>query len=399
VKKKAPIQARVKAAYKGAPPLTEKGQISTERMVLEDSHDPVLKEFSTISKLEKIATYVPTLRSGTTKPININANPLLSTGRASYEGLIQLMPRKGGVRDCCVAREGTVWSSVDFSAVELSTLAQVCLWTVGQSELASAINDKLDPHCILGSDLINMDYHEFFSRKSEKGIKDIRQAGKAGNFGFPGLMGEPRFVEAKRREGFSVCEWFFADGQCGAELTAGWKGRALDYPMCTRCLDQAKTLRQAYLRRWREMPLYWQWVQAELSANNDTIRQFVSGRIRGGLSGPQAANTFFQGLAADGAKRALIALTKEMYLDRSSPLFESRVVVFAHDEIILEIPEEKADAAARRQAEVMVQEMANLCPDVRISAEPALMRRWYKDAEPVFDSGGKLIPWEPKEKE
>ena len=29
-----------------------------------------------------------------------------------------------------------------------------------------------------------------------------------------------------------------------------------------------------------------------------------------------------------------------------------------------------------------------------IRAEPALMRRWTKNAEPVFDRDGNLIPWE-----
>lgn len=45
----------------------------------------------------------------------------------------------------------------------------------------------------------------------------------------------------------------------------------------------------------------------------------------------------------------------------------------------------------------MVEEMAKVCPDVRISAEPALMRRWYKEAKAVYVDK-KLVPWEPEEK-
>ena len=43
----------------------------------------------------------------------------------------------------------------------------------------------------------------------------------------------------------------------------------------------------------------------------------------------------------------------------------------------------------------MVREMQAVVPDVKINAEPALMRRLYKGAEPVIDGAGNLIPWEP----
>jgi DNA polymerase I-like protein with 3'-5' exonuclease and polymerase domains len=69
-------------------------------------------------------------------------------------------------------------------------------------------------------------------------------------------------------------------------------------------------------------------------------------------------------------------------------------MIFAHDELILEMPEEKAHEAALRQVEVMVASMKEYVPDVRVSAEPALMRRWYKDAAPVYVDG-RLVPWEP----
>jgi hypothetical protein len=80
--------------------------------------------------------------------------------------------------------------------------------------------------------------------------------------------------------------------------------------------------------------------------------QFLSGRVRGGCRFTQMCNTLFQGLAADGAKKALWDITRECYLDTASPLFGSRVMIFAHDELILEMPEEKAHEAALRQVEV-----------------------------------------------
>jgi DNA polymerase I len=386
------IKERVFKAYDGLPPTTDGGDVSMSRETLEDSGDPVLEKFAEGSKWEKLKTYADTLAATTGLPMNVVCNILLSTGRASYEGLIQLMPRKGGVRECFVPRPGHVWSSVDYAAVEMSTLAQVCLWTVGYSTLADAINDGKDPHCILGGDLVGITYEEFLARKKEF-ADNVRFGAKAGNFGYAGMMGEAAFVVAQKKQGFSVCKWLDKSSVCGSEKVRVWK-RDLDAPLCKRCCEVAAIIRPAYVNRWTEIKPYWNWVQANLG-HTGQLEQFVSKRIRGGLSGPAGANTLFQGLAADGAKSALRAMTKEMYLDRQSPLFGSRLMIFAHDETIIEIPEEKAHEAAHRQAEIMVEHMHKYTPDVKIKAEPALMRRWHKQAEAVY-SNGRLVPWEPE---
>jgi hypothetical protein len=108
------------------------------------------------------------------------------------------------------------------------------------------------------------------------------------------------------------------------------------------------------------------------------------------------ANHFFQHLAAVGAKDALWRLSKEAYTDRKSVLFNNfRIVAFIHDEIIAEVREEVAHECAMRQTEVMVKTMQEHTPDVLITAEPTLMKRWWKQAKPVWVNG-KLVPWEPK---
>lgn len=384
------IKELVFKAYDGLPPKTDGGDISMSRETLQDSMDSVLVEFSETSKWEKLKTYADTLVAAGDKPMNVECNILLSTGRASYSGLIQLIPRKGGVRECFTARPGCVWSSVDYAAIEMSTLAQVCLWALGYSKLADAINADIDPHSLFAAEMTGVQYEEFLRRKAEPEFAGKRYSAKAANFGFPGLMGPVAFVVAKKREGEKVCEWTFRDGRCGEEKVREWKGREMDAPMCRRCIEEASNLRAFYLRQWPEMPNYFKWVQAE----GDTVEQFVSKRVRGGCSGPAAANTRFQGLAADGAKAALVKMTEEMYLDSSSPLYGSRLMVFAHDETIVEMPEEKAHEAAHRQAEVMVTEMRRFVPDVKVKAEPALMRHWSKSVTTKYDANGRLIPWE-----
>lgn len=391
-------------AYHGNPPHTEKGGISTSRETLEDSGDPVLEKFVEVNRWRKFETYIPTLEEAARVPLNVKPNVLLSTGRVSYEGLIQLMPRKGGVRETFIARPGYVWSSVDYAAIEMSTLAQVCLWLLGYSTLAEAINEDKDVHSILGANLVGVSYETFFSERKGR-LKDVRQGAKIGNFGYPGMMGATKFVVAQKRQGTKVCELFYNDGKCGTGVLAlpgasgtrrvmEWNEKPLEAPLCERCLAKAEEIRGGFISTWKEIRPYWSKVSAIIQ-NDDAITQYVSKRVRGKPSAPAAANTLFQGLAADGAKRAVVAMTKEMYLDTSSPLYGSRLVNFSHDETIIEIPEERAHEAAMRQATVMVEQMRTVVPDVLVKAEPALMRRWYKGAEAVYVEG-RLVPWEPK---
>jgi hypothetical protein len=84
-----------------------------------------------------------------------------------------------------------------------------------------------------------------------------------------------------------------------------------------------------------------------------------------------------------------------------SPLYGCRMVAFIHDEFVLEVPEavDQARAATTRLLEVMVKGMGIYVPDVPIKAEPTLMARWYKEAEPVYDDAGNLLVWHPPREE
>lgn len=394
------LKLLVEEAYLGRPPRTESGGTSTDRVTLEDSGDELLEELAGASKLDKLATYIPALREASTGPLNVEPNVLIATGRSSYKGLIQLMPRKGGVRDCFQARPGHVFCSVDWSAGELSALAQVCIWLGLDSQLAKVINSGKDPHIILACQMTGLGYDEY-----KKAVADAipefvekRQAGKAGNFGYPGMMGPAKFVIAQRKAGFRVCEWFYRDGQCGKEKVREYHRRPIDQPLCLRCLDRASDLKNFYIQTWEEIPPYWKIVSEMLLNQDDKIEQFISKRVRGGLHAPSGANTLFQGLIGDAMKEAVIDITKEMYMDTSSPLYGGRLLIGLHDESFTELPIEKAHEGAQRQTEIMLAKAKKYMPDVICNAEPALCEYWYKDAKPVFDANKKLIPWQPKEK-
>jgi len=99
-----------------------------------------------------------------------------------------------------------------------------------------------------------------------------------------------------------------------------------------------------------------------------------------------ARNTPFQGLAANGAKRALWQLLRAGY----------RVVAFVHDEVLIELPiQADHTAEARRINRILCQAMQEFTGSIPIQCEYALAQRWHKAAEAVFENG-KLMPWSPQ---
>jgi len=74
--------------------------------------------------------------------------------------------------------------------------------------------------------------------------------------------------------------------------------------------------------------------------------------------------------------------------------------LFIHDEIAGEIQwhREKTGQWLKEMDEIMVRKMREVTPDVKASTEAALMLRWNKFADPVYEDGI-LVPWVPKLKE
>lgn len=418
-KTKKPIQCKACSAtgleIGPSVPRTPADGIAADRVTLEDSGDPVLERLAE-ADAKTHETYVPFLRKAARgHPVCVDFNSLLVSGRASW-GILQTLPKTPGVRECVIPEPGHYFVSVDYAALEFATLAQACLWIVGDSRIARALNADEDPHVLLASRMVGMSYEAFQAGRKDPRTKEafnaVRGGSKAGNFGFGGLMGPPRFTATQRRnrlftdaqgnEHGSMCRVLGREPSagCGSEKITEWKRRPIA-PLCRACVEVSAELKAGWLETWPETSAYFEWVQ-NLPGIDDGEGVIVSpgtGFIRGGLNASEAANHPFQHLASMGAKRALWNVAREMYDRRlGSPLFGSRVAVFAHDEIVAQVPIETAHEASYRLRDVMVSSMREFVPDVKIKAEPALMRRWYKAADTMHDASGRLIPWEPKEK-
>jgi hypothetical protein len=407
------VHALVERAYEDAGlevPRTETGRVSTAGAVLEDIalirlraaggkvtynqdgsvdetslFDEPLYAYSQLVSIQKLqGTYLPVLYAGIHKPINAGFETILETGRSSwFNPNITNLPRGGGktllqrlqarVREAFIPPPGYLLCSVDYDTIELRTLAQVCLWLLGRSKLADALNGGTDPHLMLAAEqFLHVTYEEALKRKRDKDVVEKRTLSKVLNFGLPGGMGAEAFRD-------------FAKDSYDVVLSS----------------EEAKALKAKWLAQWPEMSEYFRIIGGMIKDYDDRgvqvgdVEQFVSGRIRGRARYTAMANSLFQGLAADGAKAAMYALAKACYL-REGALFGSRSVAFIHDEVIMLHPEATASDRAKLQAEIMCAEMQEVVPDVNITASPALMRRWYKSADAVYDKDNNLIPWEPK---
>jgi hypothetical protein len=402
-------------------PRADAGGISTARDTLEESGDDELSDYGA-NECEKIRdTYLPELKKGIHKPINLRPNVLVASTRVSYDGLWQLFPREGGVRECVVARPGRVFGSTDYGALELCTLAQTCIWVCGYSNMADVINESGKPgllHNAFGASMMGISLVEFnrLIDAKDKTAKDYRQASKAANFGFGGGMGAAKLVIAKRKRnegstigpdgrkysGIRFCILLSGAHECGSTKITEWKRRTYP-PMCKTCVEVVeRELRPAWFAKWPEVKEYHNWCSATIEDSGEIPALHPAGWpqfVRGGVEFSAAANNGFQHLAARGAKNALRQVTREAYCDESSALYRARlrVPMFVHDELFTEMDEGLAHEAGPRVAEIMIKAMRELVPDVAVTADTALMKYWYKEAEPVYKDG-RLVVWEPKAK-
>ena len=159
-------------------------------------------------------------------------------------------------------------------------------------------------------------------------------------------------------------------------------------------LDKARELYSHWVNHYHEMKDFFRHNKSLTSfGGTTTLRHPLTGFVRGGQTYTMLSNFWFQNLTACLAKDALYEVTKEAYLNKTSPLYGSRCVGFLHDEILMEQPIDRAHEAAHRQTEIMLSSAKKYLKKIKVKASPALMTYWTKEAKEKFDERGRLIPW------
>lgn len=368
-------------------PTTTKG-VSTAEECLELIKDelPDARPYIDLKhKVKMMSTYIDAYQRETAHPRFV---PMVSTGRTGCRGdnskgkndgssgNMQNIPRKDkdhpeeAFRTMFMARPGKVLGTVDYSQLELCTLAATIrvFYPSIRCMLGEAIDNGIDAHCVLGAKLLNTTYEHVLANKKKEGSPEAnaRQASKPGNFGLPAGMGDAAFVS-------------YAKNQYGVDVS----------------MQQASEIKRAWKAAWPEMNVY-------LADGSNTIKSSGGGRAtmytinnftKANCFFTELLNGRFQSLAAEGAKRAMWAVWREMVLGwywtrfhgsgygsefRDGPLKDSRLVNFVHDEIVAEHPEGDAGKTAMKQQEkLMVDVMTKTCQNkITIRVEGALSHQW-----------------------
>ncbi|MBL8797631.1 MAG: hypothetical protein JNM56_27270 [Planctomycetia bacterium] len=430
------------------PRTAKKGQLSAATKFWQEyaNGHPFLRHWVAAEELAKLLQFFNHLRASDIHP---HYSTLVRSGRTSCSGPnVQQIPRDSAFREAFVPSPGHYLLTVDYSYIELRTLAAHALHRYGQSDLADVIQRGADPHVHTAAMMLGVSAAEFQTWKGNKRVEHgaalqdryeaARQAAKAVNFGVPGGLGAGRLQEYARHT-FGV--------QLSLEEARAKRGRLMTiYRELDAYLSEDTSV---ILARNLEAPLWavrnelgdihmvciWKILcgNPKKADGTDYQRTFVSriwaslaglnrnaslaaamqqrtpsealaksvcqagvatltGRLRGHVRYSQARNTPFQGLAADGAALVLFRLVREGY----------RVVAFVHDEILVELPDEGgfvAEASVRRVERIMNEEMARvLVGDIPVACEAALGERWCKKAKLICREG-RVYPWRLPETE
>lgn len=411
------------------------GQISYDAAWLSEHADvdPVLVQFQHRQALQKlVTTELPRMcllpeRVDPAPIVHPGYDILKRTGRTSSYGS-ELYPSFNcqnvyhRVRDCYIPREGHWLFSVDYGGMELGTLAQQCLNLFGKSVLADKINAGIDAHAYLGAAIAYNVNEAFKTTCNEHGVKSIDDIYNC-------------FIELKTSENTDVRAMFKKYRTLAKPTGLGFPGGLgaatfRKYAKATYGLDidleTAKLLREVWKTTYPEMVQYFDFINSECvdERNGPKVVKYLDddgvehertsdlycyrtpmGLYRAGCDYCAAANGYgLQSPSAEGALLAVFNVTRAcfdhtlssiLYDDERGPVL--RPICFVHDEILGEVRIDGAHDRVMAVCDIMVQAMQEITPDVTVRVEPALMLRWDKAAEAVYDDKQLLVPWIPPE--
>ena len=353
--------------------------------------------------------------------------PLVRTGRtACADPNLQQLPRDGRFREMIVAPPGYWLLQIDYSVLELRTLAQICLRRYGRSVLADLFRAGVDPHCYTATLLLGKTMEQF-EQLPAKEQKQHRQRAKAVGFGVPGGLGAASLVlmtidEAKQfrkqliTQVYPELARYLGDNQQSVLATNLCTDRTViqqalpgreQIKIVARVISgyaatadgdeyQPELVQHVWqlMQRLNRNPQLMHELTAQQPSTELMRRCFygnavtLSGRLRGHVGFSQRANSPFQGLAADGNKVALFRLLRAGF----------QVCGFIHDEMLILIPDRSDyDTAVAQVQQILADAMQELTPDIPISTENLLADRWYKDVdEQPIGTSGRIMPYTRK---
>lgn len=241
---------------------------------------------------------------------------------------IQQIPREAAFRACFAAPEGKRLVIADYSQIELRVAAQMA----GDARMLAAYRQGEDLHTLTASLMRNT--------PAAQVTRQDRQAAKAVNFGLIYGMGASG-LKAYAQQSYGV-DMTLRDAELfRARFFAAYPGIA------------------RWHRRLKDAP--------PKEGRTVTGRRFP---VSQAPSVPELSNAPVQGTAADILKKALGMLAERLAGSGS------RLVAVVHDEILLECPEDGAEAAAALLRDTMEAAGGTILPDVPVVSEAKVALNW-----------------------
>jgi DNA polymerase I-like protein with 3'-5' exonuclease and polymerase domains len=257
-----------------------------------------------------------------------------SSGRyACADPNMQNVPRESFIRQHVVPKPGYAFIIADYSQVELRVAAGLSKDPIMCKAYAE------------GNDLHRLTAALTQEKYVEQVTPDERQAAKAINFGLIYAMGARGLQQS-------------AKASYGVEMG----------------LEQAETFRKRFFENYHGLAT-WQHNMSVEGKRLGYVRT-AAGRIRSyrgeEIMVTELLNTPVQGTAAEGLKSAMCIFSDQVY-DRQ---LDAHIVAIIHDEIIVEVVQDQAEAVKELLEDSMVKGIAWLVPNVTFVADAAIAESW-----------------------
>jgi DNA polymerase I-like protein with 3'-5' exonuclease and polymerase domains len=242
---------------------------------------------------------------------------------------VQQIPRGKEFRECFIPEKGNKFIIADYSQIELRVAAEIAQ----DKTMIEAYRNGQDLHALTAALVAN--------KKLEEVTKAERQSAKAINFGLIYAMG------AKGLQGYAKTVY-------GVDMK----------------LEEAELFRDRFFKAYNGIA---NWHARMKKAINIKESRTLSGRrcvYEGEVAITALLNTPVQGTAADIAKKAmgmLVPIAKSL---------NGHIIATVHDEILLEVPEARAEEAAIKLKETMERAGAYYLKLIPVIAETTIADSW-----------------------
>jgi DNA polymerase-1 len=317
---------------------TPKGQPSTAEDVLQELAENYelprnVLEYRALAKLK--STYTDKLpreinaRTGrihTSYHQAVAATGRLSSSDPNLQNIPIRRPEGRRIRQAFIAPPGYRLIAADYSQIELRIMAHLS----EDPGLLQAFHDELDIHRATAAEVFNV--------PRDAVTAEQRRAAKAINFGLMygmSAFGLARELRIERGEAQAYVDLYFER-----------------YPLVKGFMERTRqTAReQGYVATVFGRRLY----LPDIKARNTQVRQYAE---------RSAINAPMQGTAADIIKRAMLDVDRWI----TSEHVDARLIMQVHDELVLEVSEAAAQAAARSVAAIM-EDAAQLRVPLKVDA-------------------------------